>query len=83
VLVTDIVMPNMRGPELAKLLKAIRKNLTVIYMSGYLEFHKADDEFLEGSYFLQKPFSRDSLVSKVDEVLKQKRVAGSTARQLV
>jgi two-component system cell cycle sensor histidine kinase/response regulator CckA len=83
VLVTDIVMPNMRGPELAKVLKASRKNLKVIYMSGYLEFHKADDEFLEGSYFLQKPFSRDSLVSKVDEALKQKRVAGSMARQLV
>jgi signal transduction histidine kinase/CheY-like chemotaxis protein len=83
VLVTDIVMPNMRGPELAKLLKASRKNLKVIYMSGYLEFHKADDEFLEGSHFLQKPFSRDSLVAKVDEALKQNRVAGSTARQLV
>ena len=83
VLVTDIVMPNMRGPELAKLLKASRKNLQVIYMSGYLEFHKADDEFLEGSYFLQKPFSRDSLVAKVDEALKQKRVAGSSAHQLV
>jgi two-component system cell cycle sensor histidine kinase/response regulator CckA len=83
VLVTDIVMPNMRGPELAKVLKASRKNLKVIYMSGYLEFHKADDEFLEGSFFLQKPFSRDSLVSKVDEALKQNRVAGSTARQLV
>jgi signal transduction histidine kinase/CheY-like chemotaxis protein len=83
VLVTDIVMPNMRGPELAKLLKASRKNLKVIYMSGYLEFHKADDEFLEGSYFLQKPFSRDSLVSKVNEALNQKRVAGGTAYQLV
>jgi two-component system cell cycle sensor histidine kinase/response regulator CckA len=82
VLVTDIVMPNMRGPELAKLLKASRKNLQIIYMSGYLEFHKADDEFLEGSYFLQKPFSRDSLVAKVDEALQQKRVARSTARQL-
>jgi two-component system cell cycle sensor histidine kinase/response regulator CckA len=82
-LVTDIVMPNMRGPELAKLLKASRKNLKVIYMSGYLEFNKADDEFLDGSYFLQKPFSRDSLVSKVDEALKQKRVAVSPADQLV
>jgi len=83
VLVTDIVMPNMRGPELAKLLKASRKNLKVIYMSGYLEFHKTDDEFLEGSYFLQKPFSRNTLVSKVDEALKQKRMARSTAHQLV
>lgn len=82
VLVTDIVMPNMRGPELAKLLKETRKNLKVIYMSGYLEFNKADDEFLEGSYFLQKPFSRDSLVSKVDEALKRKRAA-SPVKQVV
>jgi signal transduction histidine kinase/ActR/RegA family two-component response regulator len=82
VLVTDIVMPNMRGPELAKVLKASRKNLKIVYMSGYLEFNKADDEFLEGSYFLQKPFSRDTLVSKVDEALRQKR-ATSTAHQLV
>jgi signal transduction histidine kinase/CheY-like chemotaxis protein len=81
VLVTDIVMPNMRGPELAKVLKASRKDLKVIYMSGYLEFNKGDDEFLEGSYFLQKPFSRDSLVSKVDESVKSKRVAGSPVQQ--
>jgi two-component system cell cycle sensor histidine kinase/response regulator CckA len=83
VLVTDIVMPNMRGPELAKVLKAGRKDLKIIFMSGYLEFNKGDDEFLEGSYFLQKPFSRDTLVSKVDEALKHKRVAGSTVQQLV
>ena len=83
VLVTDIVMPNMRGPELAKLLKASRKDLKIIYMSGYLEFNKGDDEFLEGSYFLQKPFSRDSLVSKVDEALKQKRVTAIPVQQAV
>jgi hypothetical protein len=52
-------------------------------MSGYLEFNKADDEFLEGSYFLQKPFSRDSLVCKVEEALKQKHVAGSRVVQVL
>lgn len=83
VLVTDIVMPNMRGPELAKVLKASRKDLKIIYMSGYLEFNKGDEEFLEGSYFLQKPFSRNTLVSKVDEALKHKRVAGGQVQQLV
>jgi CheY-like chemotaxis protein len=83
VLITDIVMPNMRGPELAKVLKASRKNLKIVYMSGYLEFNKADDEFLEGSYFLQKPFSRDSLVCKVEEALKQKHVAGSRVVQVL
>jgi signal transduction histidine kinase/ActR/RegA family two-component response regulator len=83
VLITDIVMPNMRGPELAKVLKASRKNLKIVYMSGYLEFNKTDDEFLEGSYFLQKPFSRDSLVGKVEEALKPKRVAGSQVAQVL
>jgi signal transduction histidine kinase/ActR/RegA family two-component response regulator len=83
VLVTDIVMPNMRGPELAKVLKASRKDLKIIYMSGYLEFNKGDEEFLEGSYFLQKPFSRNTLVSKVDEALKHKRAASGQVQQLV
>jgi signal transduction histidine kinase/ActR/RegA family two-component response regulator len=80
VLVTDIVMPNMRGPELAKRLKASRKDLRIVYMSGYLDFNKASDEFVEGSYFLQKPFSRDTLVCKVDEALRHKRVAEHEAQ---
>jgi CheY-like chemotaxis protein len=74
VLLTDIVMPNMRGPELAKCLKAQNRELKIIYMSGYLEFNKADGEFVEGGFFLQKPFSRDSLVGKVDDVLRQDRL---------
>jgi two-component system, cell cycle sensor histidine kinase and response regulator CckA len=69
VLLTDIVMPNMRGPELAQRLKALSPHLKVIYMSGYLEFNKSNGEFPGPSYFLQKPFSRDSLIGKVDEVL--------------
>jgi DNA-binding NtrC family response regulator len=79
VLLTDIVMPNMRGPELAKCLKAQNPELKIIYMSGYLEFNKADGEFVEGGFFLQKPFSRDSLVSKVDDVLRQNRLQSSPA----
>ena len=82
VLLTDIVMPHMRGPELAAHLKASRKDLKIVYMSGYLEFNKGNEDFLEGSYFLQKPFSRDSLVGKVDEALRHKRIAGNAAEQL-
>jgi signal transduction histidine kinase/CheY-like chemotaxis protein len=81
VLLTDIVMPHMRGPELAKHLKASRKDLKIVYMSGYLEFN-GNEDFLEGSYFLQKPFSRDTLVSKVDEALRHKRAANNGAQQL-
>jgi two-component system cell cycle sensor histidine kinase/response regulator CckA len=69
VLVTDVVMPNMRGPELARQLKPLRPDIKVIYMSGYLEHNKGNEEFLEGGYFLQKPFTRDTLVSKVLEAV--------------
>jgi signal transduction histidine kinase/ActR/RegA family two-component response regulator len=69
VLVTDIVMPHVRGPELAKRLKDLSPDLKIVYMSGYLEYNKADGEFLEGGRFLQKPFSRSALVSKVGEAL--------------
>jgi len=68
-LITDVVMPNMRGPELAKRLKALRSDLKIVYMSGYLEFNSGNGQFLEEGFFLQKPFSRNTLVGKVDEAL--------------
>jgi signal transduction histidine kinase/CheY-like chemotaxis protein len=73
VLVTDVVMPNMRGPELAKRLKARCADLKVIYMSGYLEYNRDTGDFLEEGFFLQKPFSRDTLVRKVSEALGSER----------
>jgi signal transduction histidine kinase/CheY-like chemotaxis protein len=77
VLVTDVVMPNMRGPELAKRLKALCADLEIVYMSGYLEYDKGSGDFLEEGFFLQKPFSRDTLVGKVREALRHERVVAS------
>jgi nitrogen-specific signal transduction histidine kinase/CheY-like chemotaxis protein len=68
-LLTDVVMPKMRGPELAKQLKGLRTSLKVVYMSGYLEYNRGNEDFLEEGFFLQKPFSRDTLVHKVGEAL--------------
>jgi nitrogen-specific signal transduction histidine kinase len=68
-LITDVVMPKMRGPELAKRLKALHPDLRIVYMSGYLEYNSSNGQFLEEGFFLQKPFSRNTLVSKVDEAL--------------
>jgi len=68
-LLTDVVMPKMRGPELAKQLKFLRTDIKTVYMSGYLEYNKGNGHYLEEGFFLQKPFSRDSLVRKVDEAL--------------
>ena len=70
VLLTDVVMPKMRGPELAKQLKALRTQIRVIYMSGYLDYDQGDGGFVEDGFFLQKPFSREAVVNKVAEALK-------------
>ncbi len=69
-LLTDVVMPKVRGPELAKRLKGLRTKLRIVYMSGYLEYNTGNDDFLEEGLFLQKPFSRDTLVNKVGEALR-------------
>jgi DNA-binding NtrC family response regulator len=84
VLVTDVVMPRMRGPELARRLKEVRSRMKILYVSGYLEYNRGNSEFLEEGFFLQKPFSRDALVRKVDEMLAQKtakRSAGHSVQE--
>jgi signal transduction histidine kinase/ActR/RegA family two-component response regulator len=70
VVLTDIVMPRMRGPALAKRLRALLPKVNIIYMTGYLEQNGTGAKFLEDAFFLQKPFSRESVVAKVDEAVK-------------
>ncbi len=72
VLLTDVVMPGMRGPEVAKRLASARPGIKVIYMSGYTEggFESGAEEQLgETASLLQKPFRLDHLASKIREVL--------------
>jgi two-component system cell cycle sensor histidine kinase/response regulator CckA len=62
-LVTDVVMPKMRGPELAERVRALRPGLPVIFMSGYT------GESLtlpaDSSDLLEKPFAPDALLERV------------------
>jgi signal transduction histidine kinase len=62
-LVTDVVMPRMRGTELAQKLKRLQPNMKVIYMSGYLG-EEGSKEFVKDSEYLQKPFSREGLLQR-------------------
>jgi DNA-binding response OmpR family regulator len=64
-LLTDIRMPYMGGTELAQHLRARRKTLKLICISGYPGTAEAE---LTGD-FLAKPFSREDLLAKVREVL--------------
>jgi len=67
---TDIVMPKMRGPEMAKQLKSALPDVKIVFMTGYLEQRDGSDEFLQDAYFLQKPFTRESIVRCVAEAMK-------------
>ncbi len=72
-LMTDVIMPEMNGRELAKRLLSLYPNLKRLFMSGYTANVIAHHGVLDdGVYFIQKPFSRKDLASKVREALDQK-----------
>jgi CheY-like chemotaxis protein len=69
-LLTDVVMPQVSGPELAKQLTASRPAMKVICMSGYTDDSIVRHGVLESEIaFLQKPITTQNLPLKVREVL--------------
>lgn len=69
-LITDIVMPGMRGWQLARLLTALRPDMKVLYISGYSDTDLLNDNtLLAGASLLEKPFSPDILLLRLREIL--------------
>jgi two-component system cell cycle sensor histidine kinase/response regulator CckA len=69
-LVTDIVMPGLSGPELAKRMTAQDPALRVLFMSGYTgAADEAHGNYLAGVPLLQKPFTAGKLAERVRLVL--------------
>jgi two-component system cell cycle sensor histidine kinase/response regulator CckA len=60
-LISDVVMPGMDGPSLAKELRAVRPDLKVLLVSGYCDAKQLDHDF----EFLPKPFVVYEFVSRV------------------
>lgn len=75
-LVTDVVMPEMSGPELAEHLAPFHREMKVLYMSGYTEGSIQHHGLLAPvTAYLPKPFTPETLARKVREVLNTLRVA--------
>ncbi len=69
-LVTDVIMPGMSGPDVARTLRSIRPDLRVLLLSGYTRDAIGRRNELEADVaFLGKPFTPDTLARKVHEVL--------------
>jgi signal transduction histidine kinase len=70
VVLTDVVLPDRNGFQLAAEVRARFPGVRILFMSGYTD-SSVDEKWLEaGTHFLQKPFSADQLLSKLDEVLR-------------
>lgn len=69
-LLTDVVMPGLTGPQLAERIREIVPGIRVLYCSGYSrDLVAARGVLMEGTNYLSKPFSPDLLARKVREVL--------------
>ncbi len=69
-LVTDVVMPGMNGPQLAQAIKESHPEIKVLFLSGFTDEVLATQGLLDiGPPFLKKPYGPDELIQKVREVL--------------
>jgi CheY-like chemotaxis protein len=70
ILITDVVMPRLGGPELVERLQEARPQTPIIYMSGYTDDKTVRDIMADsGVNFLQKPFSPAALAELTRQVL--------------
>jgi two-component system cell cycle sensor histidine kinase/response regulator CckA len=67
--VSDVVMPNMDGPAMAREIRKLAPNLPILFMSGYAEDHLRREIDVENMHFIPKPFSVQQISEKVGHVL--------------
>jgi PAS domain S-box-containing protein len=73
-MLTDVIMPKVSGPELARRVAMLRPETRVVYMSGYTDGAIARHGVLDtDTAFLQKPFTAEALARKIRAVLDEPR----------
>ncbi len=73
-LITDVIMPNGTGPNLASRVLAMRPTIKVLYMSGYTDDRLEDVANIDPESFIQKPFTLTNLTNKIRFVLRPENV---------
>jgi two-component system cell cycle sensor histidine kinase/response regulator CckA len=68
-LLTDVVMPGLRGYEVAQRVAATRPEIKILYMSGYAEDALVGRAQIAGNALIEKPFAIDALTRRVRETL--------------
>ena len=69
-ILTDVVMPQMNGPQVIERLMQVRQDFKALYMSGYADEAVLHHRLLEkGVSIIHKPFTVEKLARKVKEVL--------------
>lgn len=69
-LITDVVMPEIKGPALAKELQKKKSDLKILFMSGHSSPNSFNEAVLAGK-FLNKPFAPGRLIEVVRKILTQ------------
>jgi signal transduction histidine kinase/ActR/RegA family two-component response regulator len=77
ILVTDVIMPGMNGPALAKQVREMRPGIKILYMTGYSGEFVRSDMLIPGVSFIQKPFTPADLRRKIRKMLTEKPAAKS------
>jgi two-component system, cell cycle sensor histidine kinase and response regulator CckA len=77
ILVTDVVMPEMSGRQVADAVLSDRPEMKVLFLSGYTEHSAIHQGIGTGVNFLPKPFSRETLARKLLEITNNARGAGA------
>ncbi len=73
VIITDVMMPELSGPELARAARKLDPKLGIVFMSGFPEaMHNANASDFSGAAFLAKPFAPSALVEAVRECIERR-----------
>lgn len=69
-IVSDVVMPSMDGPAMAREIRQLAPDLPILFMSGYAEEQLRREIDVERMHFIPKPFSVQQIAAKVGEIMR-------------